>query len=580
MNVAASILMVNYSASTAEAATKNIVSVAGISPLGVDGLVPFGDLDLPSSVMATFDDASVESVDLVWDPGVYDNTQPGSNVLFGTPVTIPGVTTNTGNVQASIDVVVGGEDIVETFTSSGSWVSPIDGNVLVKCWGGGASGGARGTTNGASGGGGGGAYAEKTVVVVKDTSYAYLIGAGGAAAAAVTTPLDGNDAGNTSWNSNEIKAAGGKKGLGTTTAGAGGLVADSVGTTRFAGGNGAAGSGSGGGGGGGGAGTTGAGNNASVLTGGAAKTIGGGAGSNGAANASSAAGSVYGGASAGAGRTVSGTRNSSAGAPGKIEINYVGVPPPPPVLWNPNLIAIGGQSNIGAVPIADCPGDLVGALTGVKIYNINSDAWETYNVATNSTCLDNIGTNPYYGFEGRLGKLLYDYYLEEQFIIKWGRGGTGLFESGIEDDWSPASVGELFDLSAANYVAAKASIPGGDTRYPKVYIWVQGENDAGNATKTTAYQTNLTNWATALRTEYGAADMHIIIVRLGNLQTAIDSGRLATMRSAQATVGALTKNHLCDADGLATSAVDHIHYIAASHETLAQRLFDIIITIV
>lgn len=580
MNVAASILMVNYSASTAEAATKNIVSVAGISPLGVEGLVPFGDLALPSSVMATFDDASVESVDLVWDPGVYDNTQPGSNVLFGTPVTIPGVTTNTGNVLASIDVVVGGEDIVETFTASGSWVSTIDGNVLVKCWGAAGSGGGRGTTNGASGGGGGGAYAEKSVAVTKDTSYAYLIGAGGPTTAAVTTPVDGSDGGNTSWNSNEVKAAGGKKGLGTTTAGAGGLVADSVGTTRFAGGNGAAGSGSGGGGGGGGAGTTGAGNNASVLTGGAAKTLGGGAGSTGAANASSAPGSVYGGASAGAGRTVSGTRNASNGAAGKIEINYVGVPPPPPILFNPNLILIAGQSNTGSVLAGDAPSDLVGDIPGANIYNFHVPAWEQYNLANNGRCFPGQAANGLYGVEARLMKLLQEHYLEDQYCIKFGLGGTGLYETGIDEDWSELSTGELFDDLVAHYLAAKAAIPGGDTRYPRAFIWIQGETDAGNATKTAAYETNLRNVIAAFRTDMSAAGMHFIIVRLGDLQTAIDPTRKATVRAAQATVAAETNNHLVDADGLEVYPDVDIHYDSPATDTLAERIKDVIVTIV
>jgi len=167
-----------------------------------------------------------------------------------------------------ISYTTGGVFTQQTFTSSSSFSTPSDvSQMVIECWGAGGSGGTRGSVTGASGGGGGGAYAIKRLTVSPSTSYNYTVGVGGAAGSG-TVVADGFDGGDTYWDAGAaVKAAGGKKGLGTQTGGLGGAIADCVGDSVFAGGNGSTKTtnGSPGGGGGGAAGSTGLKNNFPIV---------------------------------------------------------------------------------------------------------------------------------------------------------------------------------------------------------------------------------------------------------------------------------------------------------------------------
>lgn len=166
------------------------------------------------------------------------------------------------------------------YTTAGTytWVSGPSGfhtpntqqnyNILVRAWGGGGGGGNDGYTLG-GGGGGGGAYASSVLSVTECTEYTIVVGAGGASGS-----TDGGIS--TFGSAATLKADSGKKGINAVAfdagdGGAGGTVASSVGTTKFAGGSG------GGGGsfsdtgtGGGSAGSTGNGGNGNSTTPGAA----------------------------------------------------------------------------------------------------------------------------------------------------------------------------------------------------------------------------------------------------------------------------------------------------------------------
>jgi hypothetical protein len=111
---------------------------------------------------------------------------------------------------------------IDTFTNSGTWTCPegVD-SILVECWGSGGGG----TTD--TGAGGGGAFASKIISVTPSTEYDVVVGS-------FANP---NVDGNSSYFDNEtiVKAAGGKAG---GNGGIGGAITDSIGTTRYAGGNG------------------------------------------------------------------------------------------------------------------------------------------------------------------------------------------------------------------------------------------------------------------------------------------------------------------------------------------------------
>lgn len=223
-----------------------------------------------------------------------------------------------------------------TFNAAGTYtfVPPCGvTSITVEAWGAGGGGGyARVASGAAGGGGGGGAYASSVVTVTPGTAYTLVVGAGGIGA--VNNGSLAENGANSAFNTNVVVAAGGSAGASSSTntaavPGLGGTVAASVGTTRFAGGQGATGIAgtavnAGGGGGGGGAGTGAAGNFtvATVSVAGATAVAGGGAGGNGVRDLDGGAGNSPGAGGAGAHRISSGNHIGGDGADGKIVITY------------------------------------------------------------------------------------------------------------------------------------------------------------------------------------------------------------------------------------------------------------------
>ena len=109
---------------------------------------------------------------------------------------------------------------VQTFTASGTWTKPANGEMaLIQAWGAGGSGGRGTDTNQGGGGGGGGAYVERWMPVDDLTAtVAVTIGAGGASVN--TSNTAGNAGGNTTFGS-VVTAYGGGKGGNGAAAGVG-----------------------------------------------------------------------------------------------------------------------------------------------------------------------------------------------------------------------------------------------------------------------------------------------------------------------------------------------------------------------
>jgi hypothetical protein len=212
----------------------------------------------------------------------------------------------------------------ETFNATATWKAPAGvHSVKVQCWGGG--GASRHASGGGDwGGGGGGAFSQaNAVTVIPGVNYTVNVGDGGDAG---YNP--GQDGVDTYFISATTVMAKGGDGSATATGAYGGSASDSVGDTKYAGGNGGNGvSGQGGGGGGGSGGLTSAGGNggnASSGTGGAAGAAGsgspggavGGAGGNDGSGAN--AGVAPGGGAGGSGTNFA----SAGGANGRVILIY------------------------------------------------------------------------------------------------------------------------------------------------------------------------------------------------------------------------------------------------------------------
>lgn len=196
-------------------------------------------------------------------------------------------------------------------TSGTTWNVPADwdsSNNTIEIIGAGGSGGK--TASGANSGGGGGAYAKIINQSLTSSSTVNIqIAAGGSVA---DTYLQDNS------NTTVVKAAAGANGVtGTSGGGAGGLTANCIGTTLFAGGTGGnanGGSGAAGGAGGGAAGSTGAGKNGASANNFGSRPAGGGGGSNGGSSTNGVAPSTTSGASGAAGGAGTSGAGSGAGA--------------------------------------------------------------------------------------------------------------------------------------------------------------------------------------------------------------------------------------------------------------------------
>lgn len=217
----------------------------------------------------------------------------------------------------------------ETFSSaiSTTWQAPAGVySVLVECWGAGGAGGGDASSNNVGGsGGGGGAYASKTISVTPLTSYNYTVGAGGTGGTGDGNP--GGDSTFTGDSSVQCVADGGSGGAGNGgTPGAGGTLANSDGTTEYAGGSGYQATSNPGGGGGSSGGTGSTGNNATSQTGASAVT-GGGPGGNGGNDGvdGSVPASGPGGGGGGSGDRSGSSESGGGGYDGQIRLTYTAV---------------------------------------------------------------------------------------------------------------------------------------------------------------------------------------------------------------------------------------------------------------
>lgn len=266
---------------------------------------------------------------------------------------------------------------------------------------------------------------------------------------------------------------------------------------------------------------------------------------------------------------------------GKGGTNSGAEPAPGAEVYNPNLIYIMGQSNAaGLGAAASLPGDLVGVMAGVNMFNPVNSTWQPFQSAVNSRGTILIGADGsadtnigFYGVECRLMKSIRTLKGVDQYCLKWAMGGSRLAAHGTNRDWAPASVNECYTLSSTNYQRARQGL--GDKRPPRCIIWIQGEQDASDGLQA-SYQANLEAFITAQRTFYGYS-IPFVIVGLSDGQTSISATPRNAIAAIQVTVGAQTNNYFVSSDGLTTS--DGIHYDAASLDTLATRIYNVYITI-
>lgn len=145
-----------------------------------------------------------------------------------------------GTAQAQ--TVTSNTELITT-TGHTTWTVPAGvTSITIEAWGAGGAGGATampwGGIQSPSAGGGGGAYASSTINVTAGTTYNVTVGAGGTNATG--TALHGGNSSVKNGSITIVEAEGGRSvgGTNTLTGAQGGKAANSIGTTKYSGGNG------------------------------------------------------------------------------------------------------------------------------------------------------------------------------------------------------------------------------------------------------------------------------------------------------------------------------------------------------
>ena len=161
-------------------------------------------------------------------------------------------------------------------------------------------------------------------------------------------------------------------------------------------------------------------------------------------------------------------------------------------------------------------------------------------------------------------------------IAKFGIGGSGLNANWLDSTgWPslPALGPTLFDQLVTFILDAMAST--GATSV--IFVWQQGETDAGSSTPATNYESNLGTFKSQLRTAIGLPSMPFIFTRINN---SIVASFKATVRTGQANVDAADADaHVIDTDDL-TPLADTFHFTSNQGNTLGRRLADKVLELV
>lgn len=453
----------------------SIVSAYDQVPLSVAYNTAFGSIPFQSSGYVLTSTGGTESLAITWDNTGYDETAPGEYTIFGDYSSL-GHLTNPFLVRPTTIVTVQPQSFTENFTTSGSWLCPNGvTEVYVQCWAEGGTGASSGTISKLAGGGGG-AYAEATVSVTAGNTYNYVVSATTLAPLPSGADVVGINGDNTTWNSTDVVAEGGKGG-GLVNPGEGGQAVNSTGTIKYSGGKGspntaASRSSSGGGG----AGSNQDGQQGIVVsgtsvTGGVGGSVGGGAGGNGSSGAG-ITGNDWGGAGSGARNTAGGnnTRGGPSG-PGHITITYSGATTPPPDPGDAYVVWEIGQSNILS-PGNGSPGAPYTGAQDSKIWINSSTGFQSLEYGVNN--------NPGGSLTGLGPEISLMYTIApdapgETYLTKKGQSGTSMYTN-----WNVAN--NSTGRTAVTQLIATLDYLDGQGKDIKQIIAVfrQGEADMGS----------------------------------------------------------------------------------------------------
>jgi hypothetical protein len=232
---------------------------------------------------------------------------------------------------------------------------------------------------------------------------------------------------------------------------------------------------------------------------------------------------------------------------------------------------IAGQSNTGRAVASSLPSNLQSPITNAFIFNRSTNLLETLQAGVNTLLADN--TAGQFGPEVKLASLLQPYLGRKIYFLKYGVGASKL-AADTGNDWNVSSTNELYNNLKTYITTLKtALLSSGKTPVIKAIIWMQGEEDATNATHAAAYEANLTALIGDIRTFLVLPNLPFIIGRINGASDASEVYR-ADVRAAQAAVdSAVANTYLIDTDSYPLQ--DTVHYNYNGQQTFGQDIFNI-----
>ncbi|MEM9087385.1 MAG: DUF4347 domain-containing protein [Cyanobacteria bacterium P01_F01_bin.53] len=239
-----------------------------------------------------------------------------------------------------------------------------------------------------------------------------------------------------------------------------------------------------------------------------------------------------------------------------------------------SVYLLGGQSN-AAGETSDA-GDLAGTpfanpLPAVQIWQPGFNSFEALRPGFDN----NFGVGTGFGAELGFGHAMEaarangSLDSEEIYIVKYAIGATSLAV-----DWNPNGGPQYNNFN--NWVGgALDNLTAAGIGFEiEAMLWMQGENDAFDATRAANYQTNLTNFISSIRSRYNS-NLDFVIGRLHeelnpNFYTDAD-----VVRTAQANVAnAQANNYLVNTDSFSVNPIDGVHFDSAGHLALGEAFAD------
>lgn len=228
-----------------------------------------------------------------------------------------------------------------------------------------------------------------------------------------------------------------------------------------------------------------------------------------------------------------------------------------------DIYLLGGQSNALGwnTSLSELPVELQGSQNGVMLFDGQANTWG--DLAPGS---GNVASA--FGPEVTLGYTLAQAHPERNIaIFKYASGSTDL-----ATDWDPnATTTNTYDDFLDTFNGAIDSLPIGDTYSVKGMAWMQGEKDTSTTSTASAYQTNLTNFISNIRSDLGVRTMPFVVGQLA-YTTITTRPNWPVVQNAQANAAALDDYAYMVSTSDLGLASDGIHLSSESQQVFGQRL--------